>query len=183
MPEACQQHKDAVVQASINAISTLTRNRVILTTEEAVQARTDCLELMYFTMLFWDLMENTMQNATTTLTAVAAEVCRLSHLSTRGHAMDGPKAMLNAVTSIKDKIKEAKQASKETSSASGDEAESSSSKFIDELQGKKVMECNRDDDQEKHKEKTTTCKRTREECNEEYVAPAAPPLRHQHIHI
>eukprot|EP00727_Mastigamoeba_balamuthi_P003701 m51a1_g13328 hypothetical protein (160) ;mRNA; f:769-1926 len=49
--------------------------------------------------------------------------------------------MLNAVRSIKDKIKkEVKQASKETSSASADEAKSSSSKSIDELQGKKVVE-------------------------------------------
>eukprot|EP00727_Mastigamoeba_balamuthi_P007867 m51a1_g3700 hypothetical protein (186) ;mRNA; f:394222-396802 len=82
--------------------------------------------------------------------------------------------MLNAVRSIKDKIKGAKQASKETSSASADKAESSSSESIGELQGKKVVVCNRDDDQEKHKKKTTTCKRTREESNEEYVAPAAP---------
>eukprot|EP00727_Mastigamoeba_balamuthi_P003131 m51a1_g12815 hypothetical protein (128) ;mRNA; r:1046-2041 len=76
--------------------------------------------------------------------------------------------MLNAVRSIKDKIKGAKQASKETSSASGDDAESSSSESIDELQGKKVMERNVDDNKEEHKEKTTTCKRTREESNEEY---------------
>eukprot|EP00727_Mastigamoeba_balamuthi_P005961 m51a1_g1985 putative pas domain-containing protein tyrosine kinase (696) ;mRNA; r:1140065-1153448 len=76
--------------------------------------------------------------------------------------------MLNAVRSIKDKIKGAQQASKETSSASGDEAESSSSESIDELRGKKVVECNVDDDQEEHKEKTTTRKRTREESNEEY---------------
>eukprot|EP00727_Mastigamoeba_balamuthi_P010724 m51a1_g6274 hypothetical protein (218) ;mRNA; f:172078-172983 len=133
-PAAHQDYDDAVVQAFIIAISTLTRNRVILTTEEAVQTRTDCLEVMYFTTLFWDPTENTVQNATTSLTAVAAEVCRLSRLSARGHAMDGPpKAMLNAVWSIKDKIKGAKQASKETSSASGDEAESSSSESIDEL--------------------------------------------------
>eukprot|EP00727_Mastigamoeba_balamuthi_P009209 m51a1_g4910 hypothetical protein (150) ;mRNA; r:187296-188343 len=69
--------------------------------------------------------------------------------------------MLNAVRSIKDKIKGAKQAGKEMSSASGDETESSSSKSIDELQGKKVAECNRDNDQEEHKEKATICKRTR----------------------
>eukprot|EP00727_Mastigamoeba_balamuthi_P011917 m51a1_g7348 hypothetical protein (98) ;mRNA; f:228383-230251 len=75
--------------------------------------------------------------------------------------------MLNAVRSIKDKIKGAKQASKETSSAYGDKAESFSSESIDELQGKKVVECNRDNDQKKHKEKTTTCKRTREESNED----------------
>eukprot|EP00727_Mastigamoeba_balamuthi_P002328 m51a1_g12092 hypothetical protein (190) ;mRNA; f:13885-15257 len=128
-PVARQDYDDAVVQASIIAISTLTRNRVILTTEEAVQARTDCLEVMYFTTPFWDPTEN---------------------------------------TSIKDTIKGAKQASKETSSASGDEAESSSSESIDKLRGKKVVECNVDNDQEEHKEKTTTCKRTREESNEEY---------------
>eukprot|EP00727_Mastigamoeba_balamuthi_P001374 m51a1_g11233 hypothetical protein (151) ;mRNA; r:4571-5310 len=64
-PKAGQQYEDAVVQAFINAISTLSRNRVILTTKEAVQARTDCLELMYFTTPFWDPMENTVQNATT----------------------------------------------------------------------------------------------------------------------
>eukprot|EP00727_Mastigamoeba_balamuthi_P007602 m51a1_g3462 hypothetical protein (550) ;mRNA; r:707961-718965 len=167
-PMVRQDYDDAVVQASIIAISTLTRNRVIPTTEEAVQARTDCLEVIYFTTLFWDPTENTMQNVTMSLTAVAAEVRRLSRLSARGRAMDGPKAMLNAVRSIKDKIKGAKQASKETSSASGDEAESSSSESIDELRGKKVVECNVDDDQEEHKEKTTTCKRTREESNEEY---------------
>eukprot|EP00727_Mastigamoeba_balamuthi_P003822 m51a1_g13437 hypothetical protein (249) ;mRNA; r:218-1600 len=127
-PAARQDYDDAVVQASIIAISTLTRNRIIPTTEEAVQARTDCLEVMYFTTPFWDPTEN---------------------------------------TSIKDKIKGAKQASKETSSASGDEAESSSSESIDELRGKKVVECNVDDDQEEHKEKTTTRKRTREESNDE----------------
>eukprot|EP00727_Mastigamoeba_balamuthi_P003813 m51a1_g13429 hypothetical protein (138) ;mRNA; f:1160-1654 len=136
MPAARQDYKDAVVQAFIVAISTLTRNRVIPTMEEAVQARTDCLKVNFTTLA-------------------------------RGHAMDGPKAMLNAVRSIKDKIKEAKQASKETSSASGDEAESSSSKSIDELQGKKVVERNVDDDQEEHKKKTMTCKRTRKESNEE----------------
>eukprot|EP00727_Mastigamoeba_balamuthi_P012159 m51a1_g7566 hypothetical protein (661) ;mRNA; f:148535-164686 len=58
-PAAHQDYDNAVVQASIIAISTLTRNRVILTTEEAVQARTDCLEVMYFTTLFWDPTENT----------------------------------------------------------------------------------------------------------------------------
>eukprot|EP00727_Mastigamoeba_balamuthi_P002996 m51a1_g12694 hypothetical protein (246) ;mRNA; f:412-3520 len=136
-PVARQDYDDTVVQAFIIAISTLTRNRVILTKEEAVQARTDCLEVFYFTTPFWDLTENTMQNATMSLTAVAAEVRRLSHLSARGRAMDGPKAMLNAVWSIKDKIKGAQQASKETSSASEDEAESSSSESIDELRGKK----------------------------------------------
>eukprot|EP00727_Mastigamoeba_balamuthi_P003183 m51a1_g12862 hypothetical protein (243) ;mRNA; f:109-3053 len=172
MPAAHQDYDNTVVQAFIIAISTLTRNRVILTTKEAVQARTDCLEVLYFTTPFWDPTENTMQNATTSLTAVAAEMHRLSRLSARGRAMDGPKAMLNAVRSIKDKIKGAKQASKETSSASGDDAESSSSESIDELQGKKVVEHNVDDDQEEHKEKTTTHKRTREESNEEYVAPA-----------
>eukprot|EP00727_Mastigamoeba_balamuthi_P005928 m51a1_g1955 hypothetical protein (655) ;mRNA; r:1022457-1026432 len=74
--------------------------------------------------------------------------------------------MLNAVRSIKDKIKGGKQASKETSSASGDEAKSSSSESIDELQGKKVKECNRDNNnnnnQEEYKKKTMACKRTRE---------------------
>eukprot|EP00727_Mastigamoeba_balamuthi_P003612 m51a1_g13248 hypothetical protein (77) ;mRNA; f:1642-2113 len=75
--------------------------------------------------------------------------------------------MLNAVRSIKDKIKGEKQASKETSSASGDKAESSSSESIDELQGKKVMERNVDNDQEEHKEKTMTRKRMREESNKE----------------
>eukprot|EP00727_Mastigamoeba_balamuthi_P006714 m51a1_g2663 hypothetical protein (404) ;mRNA; r:652549-680377 len=69
MPAARQDYEDTVVQASIVAISTLTRNRVIPTMDEAVQARTDCLEVMYFTTPFWDLMENTMQNATTSLTA------------------------------------------------------------------------------------------------------------------
>eukprot|EP00727_Mastigamoeba_balamuthi_P006483 m51a1_g2455 hypothetical protein (117) ;mRNA; f:919771-920344 len=44
-PAARQDYDDAVVQASIIAISTLTRNRVIPTKEEAVQARTDCLEV------------------------------------------------------------------------------------------------------------------------------------------
>eukprot|EP00727_Mastigamoeba_balamuthi_P012782 m51a1_g8126 hypothetical protein (434) ;mRNA; r:195091-199953 len=166
-PAARQDYDNAVVQASIIAISTLTRNRVIPTKEEAVQARTDCLEVLYFTTPFWDPTDNTVQNATTSLTAVAAEVRRLSRLSARGRAMDGPKAMLNAVRSIKDKIKGAQQASKETSSASGDEAESSSSESIDELRGKKVVECNVDDDQEEHKEKTTTRKRTREESNDE----------------
>eukprot|EP00727_Mastigamoeba_balamuthi_P014660 m51a1_g982 hypothetical protein (509) ;mRNA; r:434928-441171 len=149
-PAARQDYDNAVVQASIIAISTLTRNRVIPTMEEAVQARTDCLEVMYFTTPFWDPMEKT------------------PRLSARGHAMDGPKAMLNAVQSIKDKIKGAKQASKETSSASGDDAESSSSESIDELRGKKVVECNVDNDQEEHKEKTITRKRTREESNKEY---------------
>eukprot|EP00727_Mastigamoeba_balamuthi_P011673 m51a1_g7128 hypothetical protein (1438) ;mRNA; f:185953-223544 len=126
--EAEQQDKQQDEQeenASIIAISTLTRNRVIPTKEEAVQAGTDCLEVLYFTTPFWDPTENT------------------------------------------DKIKGAQQASKETSSASGDEAESSSSESIDELRGKKVVECNVDDNQEEHKKKTTTCKRTREESNEE----------------
>eukprot|EP00727_Mastigamoeba_balamuthi_P004016 m51a1_g13611 hypothetical protein (179) ;mRNA; r:498-2080 len=91
IPAARQDYDDAVVQASIIAISTLIRNRVIPTKEKAVQARTDYLEVLYFTMPFWDLTENT------------------------------------------DKIKGAQQASKETSSASGDEAESSSSESIDEL--------------------------------------------------
>eukprot|EP00727_Mastigamoeba_balamuthi_P002018 m51a1_g11813 hypothetical protein (355) ;mRNA; r:384131-386304 len=124
-PVARQDYDNAVVQAFIIAISTLTRNRVIPTKEEAVQARTDCLEVLYFTTPFWDPTDNT------------------------------------------DKIKGAQQASKETSSASGDEAESSSSESIDELRGKKVVECNMDDDQEEHKEKTTTRKRTREESNDE----------------
>eukprot|EP00727_Mastigamoeba_balamuthi_P001417 m51a1_g11272 hypothetical protein (289) ;mRNA; r:3064-26138 len=44
MPAARQDYEDAVVQASIVAISTLTRNRVTPTMDEAVQARTDCLE-------------------------------------------------------------------------------------------------------------------------------------------
>eukprot|EP00727_Mastigamoeba_balamuthi_P003307 m51a1_g12974 hypothetical protein (249) ;mRNA; f:810-3050 len=136
-PVAHQDYNDAVVLSSIVAIFTLTRNRVILTTEEAVQARTDCLEL----------------------------IC----LSMRGCAMNGPKAMLNAVRSIKDKIKGAKQASKEMSSASEDEAESSSSESIDELWGKKVMECNRYEDQKEHKERTMTCKRMRKESNENGV--------------
>eukprot|EP00727_Mastigamoeba_balamuthi_P001885 m51a1_g11694 hypothetical protein (89) ;mRNA; f:8448-9405 len=48
--------------------------------------------------------------------------------------------MLNAVRSIKDMIKGAKQASKEMSSASGDDAESFSSESIDELQGKKQQD-------------------------------------------
>eukprot|EP00727_Mastigamoeba_balamuthi_P013760 m51a1_g9006 hypothetical protein (237) ;mRNA; r:123303-133408 len=58
-PAARQDYDDAVVQASIITISILTRNRVILTKEEAVQARTDCLEVLYFTTPFWDPTENT----------------------------------------------------------------------------------------------------------------------------
>eukprot|EP00727_Mastigamoeba_balamuthi_P002083 m51a1_g11872 hypothetical protein (305) ;mRNA; r:545314-553539 len=143
-PVARQDYDDTVVQAFIITISTLTRNRVIPTTEEAVQARTDCLEVMYFTTLFWDLTENTVQN------------------------------------SIKDKIKGAKQASKKTSSASRDDAESSSSESIDELQGKKVVECNVDDDQKEHKEKTTTRKRTREESNEN-INMLLPELQHANM--
>eukprot|EP00727_Mastigamoeba_balamuthi_P010315 m51a1_g5906 hypothetical protein (340) ;mRNA; f:583944-602384 len=67
-----QQHfyVDYILHNSEGAINL---NRVIPTTEEAVQARTDCLEVMYFTTLFWDLTENTVQNATTSLTAVTAE--------------------------------------------------------------------------------------------------------------
>eukprot|EP00727_Mastigamoeba_balamuthi_P000532 m51a1_g10476 hypothetical protein (160) ;mRNA; f:242-5443 len=72
MPAACQDYNNAVMQAFIIAI--LTRNRVIPT--EAVQARTDCLEVMYFTTPFWDPMKNTMQNATTLLTAQQDQIIK-----------------------------------------------------------------------------------------------------------
>eukprot|EP00727_Mastigamoeba_balamuthi_P007982 m51a1_g3804 hypothetical protein (672) ;mRNA; f:218487-232237 len=73
-PAARQDYDDAVVQASIIAISTLTRNRVIPTTEEAVQARTDCLEVMYFTMPFWDPTENTQDQIIKGLEAARAKL-------------------------------------------------------------------------------------------------------------
>eukprot|EP00727_Mastigamoeba_balamuthi_P001407 m51a1_g11263 hypothetical protein (294) ;mRNA; r:6510-15651 len=123
--KAYREYEDAFVQASIDAISNLTKNRVVLTMEKAVQMRAECLELMTFCVL--NPFKFKVLNASTTLAAIGAEVHRLS---TRDRVQNGPKAMLNVVRSIKKKIEakhQAKHTSKKPSYASEDEAKSTSS--------------------------------------------------------